>query len=109
MLDIGGKVGKKLLGKGAGPTGDGARRGRIKGGNEGEEGAEDVGWGVGGLLTANWVEAVSCELTKLVEDGLSGGFITDRDANVIDFEEVCETGEVTRAEDVAHGMGHGCR
>ena len=105
LLDIGGKVGQELLGKGAGPAGDGARRGRIESGNEGEEGAEDVGWGVRRLLAANRVEAVSCELAELVEDGLGGGFVANRDADIIDVEEVREAGEVTGAEDVAEDVG----
>ena len=57
------------------------------------------------LLTAHLVEAGSCELAELVEDGLSGGFVANRDADIIDVEEVREAGEVTGAEDVAEDIG----
>ena len=39
-----------------------------------------------------------------MEDGLSGGFVADRDADIIDVEEVREAGEVTGAEDVAEDV-----
>ena len=52
---------------------------------------------------AHLVEAVSCELAELVEDGLSGGFVANRDADIIDVEEVREAGEVAGAEDVRRG------
>ena len=60
---------------------------------------------MGRLLTANRVEAVSCELAELVEDGLGGGFVANRDADIIDVEEVREAGEVTGAENIAEDIG----
>ena len=68
---------------------------------------EDLEWGVMGFLATGGVEAGGGELAEFVEYSLGGGFVGDRCADVVLFEEVTEAGEVAGARQRRKRGGRG--
>ena len=57
------------------------------------------------FLAGGWVEAGRGELTQVMENGLSGGFVADIGTNVVGFEERAETLKVAGAEEGGKSCG----
>ena len=83
LVKVVGKVGEELLGKGAGPGGDGRGCSGVKGGYQGKKFAKHLSRGVEGLLLGGVVKAGGSQPAELVEDLLGGKLIADDGTNVV--------------------------